>query len=134
MFFLPDLNPRSIFFDESGAAKLNAFSFPSTVGLAFCSAVRYTATHAPQSGKRDVFSFGVLLWELFAQEVPFPGKGLFEIVSAISKGKRPPLDRPGIGSPIKALVSRCWDADPGVRPSFDQIVEDLDACIALFAL
>jgi serine/threonine protein kinase len=75
----------------------------------------------------DVFAFGVLLWEIFTQHVPWE-----EIsnpndipVEVANKGKRLPLNDE-IPIPVKELIVQCWDAQQEKRPSFAQITKILD--------
>ena len=74
----------------------------------------------------DVYSFGVLLWEIAAQgETPFSGIDAVDIVAAVVKHDLRPKFAENAFRPLVQLATRCWHADPNERPSFDQIGVDL---------
>mmetsp|Transcript_560 Transcript_560/g.1284 ORF Transcript_560/g.1284 Transcript_560/m.1284 type:complete len:1538 (-) Transcript_560:24-4637(-) len=74
--------------------------------------------------KVDVYSFGVIMWELLTQEMFF-GDITFmaQMEDRIIKGERPPIPEPE--SPIDekygALIRGAWSDDPEVRPPFLQL-------------
>lgn len=78
--------------------------------------------------KADVYSFAVVLWECLAREDPFAGMPPFHVVFAVgTKGARPDvLFDP---SPLSQLMVRCWAEAPEERPSFLDIVHDLNAML-----
>lgn len=75
----------------------------------------------------DVFSFGVLLWELFTGMTPFKEYDICDIKTALNKGGRPPLSFLTCKRDIKDLIVACWHQDPDQRPSFKTIVSVLDS-------
>jgi serine/threonine protein kinase len=92
--------------DKENNVKLNALSLASAIKVAHSSAVRYSApcNDEQQSSACDVFSFGVLTWELFTQETPFDGLDMWSTISAISEGSRLLLNRPSLDVSIKELI------------------------------
>eukprot|EP01133_Synstelium_polycarpum_P006574 gene6574-7630_t len=73
----------------------------------------------------DVYSFGVILWEMISSSGFFSEESfLGGIEAAVSKGQRPPI--PSDCDPMyRRLISHCWHQDASKRPSFPQIVETL---------
>ena len=74
--------------------------------------------------KCDVFSWGVILWEILSRRKPFDeiGGSAYRIMWAVHVGQRPPLIE-GCPKPIEDLMTRCWHKSPEERPSMDEVVE-----------
>ncbi|KAB1203602.1 Serine/threonine-protein kinase HT1 [Morella rubra] len=86
---------------------------------------RLLIEHKPYDQKVDVFSFGVLLWELLTGKLPYEHlTPLQAAVGVVQKGLRPTI--PSSTHPkLVELIERCWQQDPSSRPEFSQIVEIL---------
>ncbi|KAG8444758.1 hypothetical protein GDO86_009797 [Hymenochirus boettgeri] len=76
------------------------------------------------SEKCDVFSWGIILWEVITRRKPFDeiGGPAFRIMWAVHNGTRPPLIK-NLPKPIESLMTRCWSKDPPQRPSMEEIVK-----------
>ena len=79
------------------------------------------------SSQSDVWSFGVVLWELFSLgKTPYPGMGLNELIRELLGGYR--MDKPQFATnEIGRLMTDCWKADPNERPTFNQLQEALSS-------
>ncbi|XP_062513344.1 fibroblast growth factor receptor 4-like [Corticium candelabrum] len=80
--------------------------------------------------KTDVWSFGVLLWEIFSMgKIPYPSVDAVAMRDALERGLR--LDKPKecIG-PIYDLMLRCTSHSPNNRPAFPLICERLEEELA----
>ncbi|XP_065593128.1 tyrosine-protein kinase TXK [Cyrtonyx montezumae] len=77
------------------------------------------------SSKSDVWSFGVLMWEVFTEgKMPFESKSNYEVVHEISAGNR--LYRPHLAShTVYKVMYSCWHEKPEGRPTFAELVETL---------
>jgi len=72
--------------------------------------------------KTDVYSFGLVFWEMMTQKDLFPEYNdldLFTTDIAI-KGKRPSLE--GVEPIISEIITRCWAKDVKVRPTFKELI------------
>ncbi|XP_045142626.1 fibroblast growth factor receptor 1 isoform X4 [Echinops telfairi] len=79
----------------------------------------------------DVWSFGVLLWEIFTLGgSPYPGVPVEELFKLLKEGHR--MDKPSnCTNELYMMMRDCWHAVPSQRPTFKQLVEDLDRIVAL---
>ncbi|VDK55548.1 unnamed protein product [Gongylonema pulchrum] len=74
----------------------------------------------------DMWSFGILLWELNTREVPFSDLSPMEIGMKVAlEGLRVPFP-PGISRNMGRLMNICLNEDPGRRPNFDQVIPILE--------
>lgn len=66
-------------------------------------------------------SFGMVMYELVARNVPFyENQWDSQVEDAIMKGQRP-LIPPGTLPPYAALMAACWTEEPASRPTFTEI-------------
>ncbi|CAB3247223.1 unnamed protein product [Arctia plantaginis] len=77
--------------------------------------------------KTDVWSFGVLLWEVFSLGVmPYTGCANREVMEMVSGGGR--LEKPyGCPQEIYRLMCECWNPTPNARPTFQNMFEILQS-------
>uniref|UniRef100_A0AAQ4QX83 Fibroblast growth factor receptor n=1 Tax=Gasterosteus aculeatus aculeatus TaxID=481459 RepID=A0AAQ4QX83_GASAC len=79
------------------------------------------------------WSFGVLLWEIFTLGgSPYPGVPVEELFKLLKEGHR--MEKPSACTEELYMMMRdCWAAVPSRRPTFLQLVEDLDRTLSLMA-
>ncbi|KAF1794011.1 protein of unknown function DUF4460 [Phytophthora cactorum] len=94
----------------------------------------YTApeifTHHGYDSKVDVWSFGIVLWELTSSSLhnrvnPFTGMTGEEFVSKVQSGCRPNFVHTHQLC-VKPIVEKCWILDPSQRPNMDEVVSELE--------
>lgn len=72
--------------------------------------------------KADVYSYGIILWELLMNEVPFRGLQPVQVMMSVVSRKNRPMIPPDRQGSLAKFIKACWDNDPKVRPSFESIV------------
>ncbi|GMH44384.1 hypothetical protein BSKO_12318 [Bryopsis sp. KO-2023] len=91
-----------------------------------------TVSHMPpellKEGKltpsADVYSFAILMWELFTGVKPYRNMRHSEIVITVTEGKRQAIPE-NCPAPLASLINDCWQDDYSRRPSFRTITERL---------
>ncbi|XP_058138099.1 LOW QUALITY PROTEIN: megakaryocyte-associated tyrosine-protein kinase [Dasypus novemcinctus] len=127
-----DLAARNVLVSEELVAKISDFGLAKAERKELDSSrlpVKWTAPealrHGKFSSKSDVWSFGVLLWEVFSYgRAPYPKMSLKEVSEAVERGYR--MEPPeGCPAPVHALMGSCWGAEPARRPPFRKLAEKL---------
>jgi len=131
-----DLKSANLVLDESYTAKVCDFGLSrlkaqerSMTGN--CGTVQWMApevlANLSYNEKADVFSYGIILWELLSRECPYDGMSPIQCALAVlNRDKRPEIPK-WCPPPLHALIKSCTKKDPAQRPSFDQILLALDA-------
>lgn len=90
--------------------------------------VRWMSPESIKFGKfteaSDVWSFGVLMWEIFSLgQQPFTGYTNEEVIEFISNGGKlkPPVD----AGPVASVMTDCWEKKPKKRPKFNEALKHL---------
>ncbi len=147
-----DLKPANVLLSAEGQPMLLDFNLAEDVWGRFPAVARVGGTlpymapeqidalrGAPSSldERCDVFSLGVILYELLTGRPPFPVRpGLPETIDQIREERRRPPAPPSHWNPlvtpaVDALVRRCLEAEPARRyPSARQLQEDLQCQLA----
>jgi len=127
-----DLAARNVLIGENNTAKICDFGLARVIeddeycprqGSRF--PVKWTAPEAIVYGrfsiKSDVWSYGILLMELFTYgQVPYPGMHGREVIEQVERGYRMPKPASHhLPDPLYRLMLQCWEADPDKRPTFE---------------
>jgi serine/threonine protein kinase len=71
--------------------------------------------------KNDIYSFGLILWELFTETIPFNVK-LKDVKNYVLNEKLRPEIKDDIDKEIANLIRECWDTEPANRPECESIL------------
>ncbi|RVW48206.1 Serine/threonine-protein kinase CTR1 [Vitis vinifera] len=79
--------------------------------------------------KSDIYSFGIILWELATLQQPWSNLNPAQVVAAVGfKGKRLEIPR-DLNPQVASIIEACWANEPWKRPSFFNIMESLKPLI-----
>ncbi|CDW80632.1 protein kinase domain containing protein [Stylonychia lemnae] len=87
-----------------------------------------TLENKPYTHKADVYSFGIVLWEIICREPPFKSYNAHEIIyKVINYKERPSTSQIPKDCPRELInvMIKCWDQNPQNRPDFSDIVKEL---------
>ena len=73
--------------------------------------------------KADVFSFGIIVWEILMRMEPYEGMSLMEVAIGVMNANLRPSPLPNCPILLKDMMKACWHPNPDQRPSFSEIVE-----------
>lgn len=130
-----DLKPENIGFDIRGDVKLFDFGLckelpPSkSKNEVFKLSVKtgsipYMSPEVMMGQKynerADIFSFGILLWEIFSLKIPFQGFNRYDFIEKVCKKKMRPGTNIKCPPLIKQLMQEMWEHDAAKRPEFNR--------------
>lgn len=130
-----DLKSPNLLVDKNWVVKVCDFGLSRMKNSTFLSS-RSTAGTAewmapevlrnePSDEKCDVYSYGVVLWELCTMQQPWGGMNAMQVVGAVGFQHRR-LDIPNDMDPvISDIITKCWQTDPKLRPTFAEIMATL---------
>ena len=140
-----DVKPQNVLMNGDGQAKVTDFGIARSLdvqhGMTQTGTVLGTADYiAPEQaqGQRvdehtDVYSLGVVLYEMLLNEVPFPGEN-FVAVAMRHINEEPPsirAKRPDVPPRVEAAVHRAMAKDPQARfQTMAEFCQELEACLA----
>src|SRR5581483_8893506 len=139
-----DVKPQNVLLNGDGRAKVTDFGIARSLdvqhGMTQTGTVLGTSDYiAPEQAQghhvdehTDVYSLGVVLYELLTTEVPFPGEN-FVAVAMRHINEPPPAirdRRPDVSPRVEAAIQRAMAKDPRDRfPSMSDFCQELEACL-----
>uniref|UniRef100_A0A8C7WL57 Tyrosine-protein kinase n=1 Tax=Oncorhynchus mykiss TaxID=8022 RepID=A0A8C7WL57_ONCMY len=132
-----DLAARNVLVSDDNIAKVSDFGLTKEASSNQDTAklpIKWTSPEALRekkfSTKSDVWSYGILLWEIYSfGRVPYPRIPLKDVVPRVEKGYK--MDAPdGCPEVVYEVMKQCWTLDPLVRPCFRVLREKLQHILA----
>merc|ERR1712107_538830 len=79
-------------------------------------------SNARYNTKADIYSFGLIAWEVFAEQRFFEDlKFDHQVSEAVTKGTRPPIPENWTGN-MRVIVERCWQGEAELRPTATELL------------
>jgi predicted Ser/Thr protein kinase len=140
-----DVKPQNVLLNGEGEVKVTDFGIARSLdvdhGVTQTGAVLGTSNYLapeqangqPVSPATDVYSLGVVLWELLTGDVPFPGDNFVAVALRHINEPPPPIRelRPDVPPRLAAVVERALEKDPRRRfPTMTEFAAELRRCVA----
>ena len=131
-----DLKSLNVVLDHACNAKLADFGWTRIKAKRMTAKIGTYQWMAPEviagfkyTEKADVFSYGIILWEIATRDPPYYGIDGTEVsLKVVREDMRPTISRPDqYPRPFLDLMEKCWDREPNNRPTFDVIIDELNA-------
>lgn len=134
-----DLKPENIMFNDKGNAIVVDFGVSrvqtythtmaptSGLSLLYAAPEMFTDLQGSREPSIDVYAFGMLMYAVATQSIPFEGVDPRVVSRIVEDGKRPtvPDDFRKKHPNYVAIMASCWAQDPRKRPSFQDICKQL---------
>jgi len=128
------LAPNYVYIDKNYRAIIGDYGFARIVqpGKRMSTAIGFPIYMAPElyngetinyGSEIDVYSFGILLWELLSEQRPYADlniNNISDLISRVAKGSRPLIEENLI---FHDLITQCWSSNPMSRPNFEEVLQ-----------
>lgn len=136
-----DLKPENVMLNDKGDAVITDFGVsrvqsytntvaPASSGFSMCYAAPelFLDPAAHREPSSDVYAFGMFVYAVLMQKVPFEGMDPRVLQRLIEDGQRPPIPEEWEKKHVEwaDLIRVCWSQDPHKRPTFAQISARLE--------
>ena len=125
-----DLKARNVLVDSNFRAKVADFGMShkkvrnqAAGGTPYWMAPELFKRGATNTAQSDIYSFGIILYEVYAQEDPYPGEDTDEVLRQVCDptiDKRPPIPD-AAPARLAELMKECIVRDPSKRPTAEQV-------------
>jgi eukaryotic-like serine/threonine-protein kinase len=140
-----DVKPQNVLIDEEGAAKVTDFGIARTLhqeGLTADGRVLGTTDYvSPEqalghavSGQSDLYSLGIVLFEMLTGDVPFKGDNQVAVAMKHVREELPDVQvrRPEVSAALAAVLDRATAKELGHRyPDAHAMIADLEQVLAI---
>uniref|UniRef100_F1LCQ7 Tyrosine-protein kinase Fer n=1 Tax=Ascaris suum TaxID=6253 RepID=F1LCQ7_ASCSU len=132
-----DIAARNVLYTNKKVAKISDFGMSREGGIyrmrrCMKVPIKWTApetiTTFIYTLKTDVFSFSILIWEVFSNgKDPYKGMTNTAVKKIVTAGFR--MEIPECPYGIANLIEHCWEQNPDTRWSMDEAVQELESLI-----
>lgn len=91
-----------------------------------CRSIAKVLDKGEASYEGDVYSFGIVVWEVLTRQAPWANEGLEWIVRRVMIKQERPEIPPDLPDDMADLARACWATDPAVRPLFSVIMQSVE--------
>ena len=137
-----DLKSLNVLLDKNNRIRICDFGFSrhateeslmtQNIGTPHWMAPEVLATDTNYSSKVDVYAFGIVLWELATSHTPYKGMDAQQIIAQVLHNDLRPTMPSDINPGMRDLITQCWDRNPDIRPTFDEIVRRIQSTEAVY--
>ena len=142
-----DVKPQNVLIDQEGSAKVTDFGIARSLkddGLTADGRVLGTTDYvSPEqalghdvNGQSDIYSLGIVLYEMLTGEVPFGGENQIAVAMKHVREDLPDIQvrRPQVSATLAAVLDRMTDKDLAQRyPDVPALIADLEETLAIEA-
>ena len=129
------ISPHSLIVAKIGdwgsarAARAGSRTMTHGVGTA-CWLAPEVIKHARSSKNSDIYSFGIVLWELATREEVYKGLETMQIIARVAnENLRPPVPQDCIW---RDMMVKCWDENPHSRGNFGTIAAEINRLHSMY--
>jgi hypothetical protein len=132
-----DLKSLNVLLDSRDRIRICDFGFSryatedsqmtQNLGTPHWMAPEVLARNANYTSKVDVYAYGIVLWELATGLTPYQGMDANAIVNNVQAYDIRPAMPADITPGVRDLMTACWDRNPDLRPTFDEIVRRFES-------
>ncbi|HUE26982.1 MAG TPA: protein kinase [Solirubrobacteraceae bacterium] len=140
-----DVKPQNVLIDEEGSAKVTDFGIARTLdeeGLTADGRVIGTTDYVapeqalgqPVTGQSDLYSLGIVLYEMLSGEVPYKGDSQVAVAMKHVREELPDIQfkRPEVSASLAAVIDRATAKRPADRYADDaELIADLEDVLAI---
>jgi tRNA A-37 threonylcarbamoyl transferase component Bud32 len=128
------LKSPNVLLDAQGKIRISDFRFAklmtiagdglltNPVGPPHWTAPEFLDGQSAYDFKVDVYSYGIILWEILTGAEPWEGLPAIQIITQVVASESRLEIPDGTPADLRGLIEECWTRDPNARPTFEEIL------------